>query len=101
MSGSKKDNTEIVHKYCDEIGRQKDDNRTKCYDATGWQLRIISNSFEYGQYSYETLYNNSAFISTNYLTSEPGSNLHGLLKALKEGDTDYFRKINDFISNCD
>lgn len=101
MSGSKKDNTEIVHKYWDEIGRQKDNNRTKCYDATEWQLRIISNSFEYGPYSYETLYSNSAFISTNYLTFEPGSNLYDLLKALKEGDIDYFRKINDLISNYD
>lgn len=88
MSGAKKDNTELVHKYWNEIGRQKDGNRTKYYDAKEWQLRIISNSFEYGPYNYETLYNNCASISNNYLTFEPGSNLFELLKALKEGDID-------------
>lgn len=101
MSGSKKDNTGIVHKYWDEIGRQKEDNRTKYYDAKEWQLKIISDSYEYGPYAYETLYKNCASIPKDYLKYEPGSNIFELLKALKEGDTDYFKRINDFVSNCD
>lgn len=105
ISGSKKDNTEIIHKYWDDIGRQKHDNRgnliTNYYDAKEWQLKTILDSYEYGVYSYETLYNNCASISTNYLKQEPGSNLFGLLKALKEGNIDYFKGISAFISNCD
>ena len=101
MSGSKKDNTGIVHKYWDEIGRPKGDNRTKYYDATEWQLKIISDSYEYGPYTYETLYNNCPSLSKDYLTFEPGSNLFDLLKALKEGNIDYFEEINDYVGNCD
>lgn len=105
FSGSKKDNTEIIHKYWDEIGRQKHDNRgglvTNYYDAKEWQLRIISNSYEYGPYTYDALYNNCSSLSKNYLLFEPGSNLFELLKALKEGNIDYFKEINDFVSNCD
>ena len=101
MSSSKKDNTEMVHKYWDEIGRPKADNRTKYYDAKEWQLRIVLDSYEYGSYNYETLYNNCALISNDYLTSKPGSNLYELLKALKEGNIEYFEAINDLVSNCD
>ena len=105
FSGSKKDNTEIVHKYWDEIGRQKHDKFgklvTNYYDANSWQLRIISNSFEYGPYSYEVLYNNCSSISKDYLKLEPGSNLFELLKALKEGNIDYFKCITNFVAKCD
>lgn len=101
MRRKKKDNTEIVHKYWDQIGRPKKDNRTKYYDAQEWQLKIILDSYEYGQYSYETLYQNCASLPEDYLTFEPGSNIFRLLKALKEGDINYFQRINDFVINCD
>ena len=99
-SGSKRKNTDIVHRYWDEIGRRKEDQQIKYYDAKEWQLKIISDSFEYGPYSYETLYNNCAAISDNYLTLDPGSNLFALLKALK-GDINYFEEINDSVGNVD
>ena len=87
MSGSKKDNTEIVHRYWDKIGHQKHDKRglliTDYYDAEAWQMKVIIDSFEYGPYTYETLFNNCSCLSKNYLSNEPGSNLFELLKALK------------------
>lgn len=104
-SSSKKDNTEIVHRYWGDIGHQKHDKRgeliTNYYDAKEWQLKTIANSYEYGQYTYETLYKNCSTISKDYLSFEPGSNLFELLKALKEGNIDYFKEIHDFVSNCE
>lgn len=101
MSGSKVSNTEIVHRYWDEIGRPKGNNQTKHYDAIRWQLDIIKNSYEYGPYSYETLYENCASLPSDYLKFEPGSNLFALLKALKDGNIEFFTEISDFVSNCD
>ena len=105
LSGSKKTNTSIIHKYWNGIGRNIQNRLGQevinYYDANHWQLKMISDSYEYGEYSYETLYANSKSLSKDFLTFEPGSNIFELLEALKEGNIDYFSKINDLIDNCE
>lgn len=99
-SGSKKGNTKIVHKYWDKIGRTDGKKQKPCYDAQGWQLDIIKNSFLYDEqpsYSYDSLLLRCSSVPTNYLLEEPGTNIPLLLNSLKEGKISFFESINKKI----
>lgn len=82
-------NSKILHKYWDEIGRNKD------YDASEWQLKVIEDSYKYGKYSYLTLLENAEELPLDYKTNLPGSNLWPLLKALNNGDEKYIKSLID------
>ena len=103
LDGSKKENTPIVHKYWDKIGRINEGEQRKSpyYDAKEWQLGIIKNSYIYEElpsYNYETLLINCLAVPTDYLTNYPGTNLLKLLEALKEGKTAFFVSINNKLN---
>jgi len=105
-SASKKENTKIVNRYWNKIGKQKKNQKGQpvCsyYDASKWQLRIIEDSFKYEEYSYATLLNNSLKLDMNYKNyTEPGSNIISLLLALKNGDIQFFKNINSSIYSND
>ncbi len=87
-STSKTTNSKILHKYWDKIGR-----RDKDYDARKWQLKIIEDSYEYGEYSYSTLLENAKELPLDYKNNLPGSNLLPLLVALKNGDEKYIKSL--------
>lgn len=99
FKSSKKDNTPIVHKYWDKIGRDIDSGfkKSSYYDAKGWQLDIIKNSYIYEEspsYEYNDLYKNCKNVPSDYLSNEPGTNVFKLLESLKEGKTAFFDNIN-------
>ena len=98
LSGSKRTNTPIVHQCWPEIGRpiqnQRGQDATKHYDARDWQLEIIKNSYTYGPASYDVLLANAEALSMDYLCpNHPGGNLLPVLKALKEGNIEFFLEI--------
>ena len=88
ISGNKADNTSLINKYVPKIGNKKD------YDASSWQLQLIKDEIEYPN-KYETLLLNTSKLDEDYLTDTIGSNIYKFLKALKDGDIDYFNKIID------
>ena len=90
MNGSKKANSPIVKKYWPKI--------KKPYDAKEWQLEIIKDSYVYGTYTYDDLFNNCSSLSNTYLAMQPGSNIFKLLKALKDGDIEFFEEINKQVN---
>ena len=103
LNGSKKENTPIVHKYWDKIGRINDGEQRKSsyYDAKEWQLDIIKNSYIYEEtpsYKYDVLLENCLSVPTDYLTYYPGTNLLKLLEALREGKISFFSTINDKLN---
>ena len=66
----------------------------KSYDASEWQLKIIEDSYIYGDYKYETILINAKDLDVDYKNNIPSSNLLGLLLALINGNEKF---INDLI----
>lgn len=87
-STSKKKNTQLITKYWKQIGSKKS------YDASEWQLKIIEDSYIYGDYKYETILINAKDLDVDYKNNIPSSNLLGLLLALINGNEKF---INDLI----
>lgn len=100
-STSKKANTSLIHKYWPQIGNVKLDSSKKnagaYYDAAAWQLDIFKSSIIYETYSYNNLLVNSSFLSTDYKNDLPAGNLFPLLLALRDGDEEFFKKIQSHI----
>ena len=100
LSTSKQTNSVVVSKYWKAISTEKTKDGIiikKGYEAYRWQLEIIKNSYIYEQnesYSYSKLLDNSLLLNRNYLNTLPASNVQDLLNALKNGDIQFFEKIN-------
>ncbi len=99
-STSKVDNEDIVSKYWPKIARKIKNGKQvkKGYDASKYQLEIIKNSFLYEEepsYNYLTLLNNASKLSLDYETNCPSSNVQVLLKAIDDGDIEFFKNIID------
>lgn len=101
QKSSKTINSVMVNKYWPKIGRKKENEEgwkvSNDYKAVDWQLKIISDSFLYGPYSYNTILENSAILPTDYLHDSPGGNLYPFLMALKRGDVSFFEKLSNNI----
>lgn len=102
---SKASNTSLVIKYWKEIASGKIDkygrNIKSNYDASKWQLDIMKYSILNGKYNYETLLENASLLPINYKESLPSGNLLPMLKALKNGDINYFKRIQLLIDKLD
>lgn len=90
-------NTELIHKYFPAIGKSNGNKPLKKYDASAWQLREFVNYYIYNENSYEYLISNAAEIPLVVDNSVPSSNMLKLLKALKNGNVDFFDGINKKI----
>lgn len=100
VSTSKADNEDIVSTYWPKIARKTKNGKQikKGYDASKYQLEMIKNSFIYNEqpsYDYMTLLNNSLKLDVDYETKCPASNVQQLLKAIDDGDIDFFKNIID------
>ena len=96
LDTSKTTNTAFVHLCWPDIAKKKTDDRgrdrTKVYDATAWQLRIMNAPLMEGIAKYRLLIRNARGLSKNYLQSIcPGSNVIDLIEALLDGDCAFFR----------
>ncbi|MBQ7277320.1 MAG: hypothetical protein IJS58_08760 [Bacilli bacterium] len=91
LTTSKKKNTKIIGKYCHEIGR------TKEYDGHKWQVDLILNGYLDGRASYGKILDSYNQVSTNYKKESIASNVIIVLKALKEGDIQYFNEIMNYL----
>lgn len=89
-STNKNLNSELVHKYWNQIGKNKP------YDAKQWQLSIIKESFQYNLYNAKNIIKNAEDLSLDY-RKLPGSNLLPLLKALIEDDENFFSKAKSVL----
>lgn len=101
-TSSKRENTPIIHRYWDEIGRERQNEVgqkiSSPYEASAWQLKRMKESFEYGEYSYETLLGNMVKLSLDYLSFDhPGGNILPLLLALRNGDFGYFNQKMAYV----
>ena len=85
-------NTPIVHICFPSIGRERN------YDATKWQLRIISDAFEYGTYRFEDILTYGASLSSYYLDL-PGRNWIPLLRIRLGNDVKGFLKRYPLFTN--
>lgn len=83
----KKDNTEIIKKYCPKIGNKQD------YDGHQWQVNLITDGYMDGRASYDRIIQNSSKISKNYMEERIASNIIVVMKAIKQGDVEYFKRI--------
>lgn len=94
-------NSAIVSRYWPKIRKkqnQKGQQTKSGYDATDWQLAMIKNSYIYEEqpsYAYSDLLENSLKLDVHYEDVVPASNVPSLLKALKDGDVAFFKKISD------
>lgn len=100
VSTSKARNEQLVSKYWPMITKKFKNGKQikKGYDASNYQLEIIKNSFLYEEepsYDYETLLSNASELPLDYEAECPASNVHVLLKAIKDGDIEFFQKIID------
>ena len=87
QSTSKKINTDILNKYWPKIGNKK------AYKAEKWQLKIIKDSYLYGEYNFNDVLKNAKNIDKDYKNNNPASNLLPLINALIEGNIEFFKII--------
>ncbi len=99
-STAKTNNEDIVSTYWPKITRKIKNGKQvkKGYDASKYQLEIIKDSYIYDEepsYDYMILLNNSLELDIEYETKCPASNVQHLLKAINDGDINFFKNIID------
>ncbi|HMM00091.1 MAG TPA: hypothetical protein PKC96_01955 [Bacilli bacterium] len=104
-STSKSTNSEYVHRYWPAINSKKTDELGRKikpeYNASKWQLEIIKYSIINNEYTYSNLLENARSLPQNYKENLPASNLLPMLNALKDGDENFFKKINALIEKIE
>lgn len=94
ISESKATNTNLISKYIPKIGNKKP------YDASDWQLNLIKEQYLYVDGRYNKLLENGKDLNLNYTLKQIGSNLIPVLKALNDGDVDFFNKAIEEYNKC-
>lgn len=97
-STSKANNEKLVSSYWPKISKKIKDGMQikKGYDASEYQLEIIKNSFLYEEepsYDYKKMLDNASKLPLNYEKMCPSSNVQILLRAIDDGDINFFENI--------
>lgn len=104
-SSSKKNNSELVHRYWNDIASSKSDEKghqiKSHYDASDWQLEIMKYTIINNEYRYDDLLERMNGLPSDYKNNVPSSNLLSLLVAIKNGDFDYFDRIRNELDDID
>ncbi|MCR5113218.1 MAG: hypothetical protein K6A63_04710 [Acholeplasmatales bacterium] len=94
ISESKATNTNLINKYVPKIGNKK------TYDASDWQLKLIKEQYLYVDGRYKKLLENGKDLNLNYTLKQIGSNIIPVLKALNDGDIEFFKIAIEEYNKC-
>ena len=87
LTASKSNNTDVIKRYCDKIG-----NKQK-YAGHQWQVDLIIDDYVGGRALYDNIIDSYNELSKDYKKEKIASNLVIVLKEIKEGNVEYFKRI--------
>lgn len=105
-TSSKRENSPLVTRYWPDIGKEKQtkdgEKATTLYDAKEWQLRMMKDSLCFDNlHPFKNIFNNGGKLPLNYRSDPPCGNLLPFLKALRDGNLDFFDEILKTIDSED
>ena len=88
IHSDKGSNTEIIKKYCSQIGNKKR------YDASEWQLELFLNDYcYYNKATIDKMLEQVDKLDLNYIGNKVGSNILPVIEALVYDNIDFFMKL--------